>query len=62
MAKDTTKKYRHLAAEARAEANKVIAEDHRAALLKIADGYEELAESLERQRPKGSSAYGHGQN
>ena len=54
MANDMTKKYRHLAAEARAEANKVVAEDHRAALLKIANGYEDLVKSLERQRPTDS--------
>lgn len=53
MPEAATKKYRHLAAEVRTEANKVVAEDHRAALLKIAIGYEELAESLERQRPNG---------
>ena len=56
MASDKTKTYRHLAAEARAEANKVVAEDHRAALLKIANGYEDLVKSLERQRPKASSS------
>jgi ribosomal protein L7Ae-like RNA K-turn-binding protein len=50
MPEAATKKYRHLAAEVRTEANKVVAEDHRAALLKIATGYEELAKSLERQR------------
>ena len=53
MPEAATKKYRHLAAEVRTEANKVVAEDHRAAVLKIAIGYEELAESLERQRPNG---------
>jgi hypothetical protein len=50
MPEAVIKKYRHLAAEVRTEANKVVAEDHRAALLKIATGYEELAKSLERQR------------
>jgi hypothetical protein len=56
MANDKTKTYRRLAAEARDEANKVVAEDHRAALLKIANGYEDLVKSLERQRPKDSHA------
>lgn len=50
MPETAIKKYRHLASEVRTEANNVVAEDHRAALIKIATGYEELAKSLERQR------------
>jgi len=50
MPEVSIKRYRHMAAAARAMANMIVAEDERAAWITIAKGYDELAQSIERQR------------